>query len=329
MNPASAGRPGVPNGVAPRRPLPTPHRVRRQVANRGRSTVSRAQLSAAHAGFARVSPGLGRLDEGALRDELRRDEDAAVALLADLAVATDAELRRQARRLARRLLPPLGRTGEPRRPGARRMVSAAESTPGGDLDLDRTLERSSGQRPRHPGHLVVRRFAAAPRAVCLLVDRSGSMSGHAVGLAAVAAAAVVQARSDRLRCSVVAFAAEPLVLLGEGSRQSADGVVDDLLALRGHGTTDLARALHVAADQLGAVPPGGRTALLMSDAHFTAGEDPFAVAARLDCLHVLGTSEEADSILAATRLARRGGGRYLPAARLSQLADSLRIALAS
>jgi magnesium chelatase subunit D len=301
--------------------------VRRQVDNRGRTTVSRAQLGAAHAGFAAVSPGLGQLDQGALRDELARDEDGAVALLADLAVATDPELRREARRLARRLLPPLGRAGEPRRPGVRRMVSAAQLT-GGDLDLDRTLERSSGRRPRDPAHLVVRRFAAAPRAVCLLVDRSGSMSGHAVALAAVAAAAVVDARSDRLRCSVVAFASEPLVLMGDGLRRPAGGIVDDLLSLRGHGTTDLARALHVAADQLSSVPPGGRTALLMSDAHFTAGEDPSPVAARLDCLHVLGTSEEPDSIAAATRLARLGGGRYLPAARLSQLAESLRVALA-
>jgi Mg-chelatase subunit ChlD len=302
--------------------------VRRQVTNRGRATVSRAQLGSAHAGFEAVSPELGRLDEGALRAELARDEDAGVALLADLASATDPALRREARRLARGLLAPLGRTGSPRRHGARRMVSAVDLA-GGDLDLDRTLERSSGHRPRDPAQLVVRRFAAAPRAVCLLVDRSGSMSGHTVGLAAVAAAAVVDARCDRLQCSVIAFASEPLVLLGAGSRRSAGGVVDDLLSLRGHGVTDLARALHLAADQLGAVPPGGRTALLMSDAHFTAGEDPFPVAARLDCLHVLGTSEEPDSIAAATRLARRGGGRYLPAAKLSQLADSLRIALAT
>jgi magnesium chelatase subunit D len=310
-----------------RRPLPSPRQVRRRVQDRERATVSRDQLAAAHEGFDAVSPTVGRLDEGAMRSELARDGDAAVALLADLAVATDPQLRREARRLARRLMPPLGRAGEPRRPGTRRMVSRAQPD-GGDLDLDRTLERSCGRRPRDPAELVVRRFAAAPRAVCLLVDRSGSMSGHAVALAAVAAAAVVGARSERLRCSVVAFAAEPLVLLGDGSRRAAGGVVDDLLSLRGHGTTDLARALHVAADQLQAVPPGGRTALLMSDAQFTAGADPFAVAGRFDCLHVLGTSEESDSIAAAVRLARRGGGRYLPAARLSQLAESLALALA-
>jgi magnesium chelatase subunit D len=327
VTPPAGGPQSRASDARPRRRLPTPQQVRRQVENRERATVSRDQLAAAHDGFGEVSPALGRLDEGALRDELVRDEDAAVALLADLAVATDPQLRREARRLARGLLPPLGRAGEPRRAGTRRLVSRAELS-AGELDLDRTLERSAGRRPRDPADLVVRRFAAAPRAVCLLVDRSGSMSGHAVALAAVAAAAIVGARSQRLRCSVVAFAAEPLVLLGDGSPRAAGAIVDDLLSLRGHGTTDLARALHAAADQLQAVPPGGRTALLMSDAQFTAGEDPLAAAARLDCLHVLGTSEEPDSITAATRLARRGGGRYLPAARLSQLAESLRFALA-
>jgi magnesium chelatase subunit D len=289
--------------------------------------LSRQQLSSAHAGFAEVSPQAGRLDYRALTGQFKQDGDAAVALLADLAVATDPALRREARRLAERLLPPLGRVGEPRRPGTRRMVARVGATEG-DVDLDRTLERSSGRRPRDPNDLVARQFAAAPRAICLLVDRSGSMSGHAVALAAVAAAALVGASSDRLRCSVVAFAGEPLILLGPGTRRPVAGVIDDLLSLRGHGTTDLARALRVAAQQLETVPPGGRTALLLSDALHTAGEDPRSAAGGLDCLHVLGTSPAPDAVVAGTALARRGGGRFLPATRLAELTQSLREALA-
>lgn len=207
------------------------------------------------------------------------------------------------------------------------MVARAGASEG-DLDIERTLERSLGRRPHDPQDLVARQFAAAPRAICLLVDRSGSMNGHAVGLAAVAAAAVVSAASDRLRCSVVAFAAEPLVLLGTGQERPAGAVVDDLLSLRGHGVTDLARALRVAAQLLEEVPAGGRTALLMSDALHTRGVDPLRAVAGLDCLNVLGTSEEADAVAAGRALARRGQGRYLPAARLAQLTQSLRDALA-
>jgi magnesium chelatase subunit D len=290
--------------------------------------VARERLARAHPGFAEISPEVGMLDEVAFAAQLERDGDAAVALLADLAVATDPALRQAARRLAERLLAPLGRAGQPRRRGTRRMVARVAATEG-DLDLERTLERSLGRRPRDPRELVARQFAAAPRAVCLLVDRSGSMSGHAVGLAAVAAAAVVSAASDRLRCSVVAFAAEPLVLLERGSARPAAAVVDDLLSLRGHGVTDLARALRVAERLLDeGVAPGERTVLLMSDALHTAGGDPLRAVSGLDCVHVLGTSEAPDAVAAGRALARHGNGRYLPASRLAQLTRSLRDALA-
>jgi magnesium chelatase subunit D len=216
---------------------------------------------------------VGILDVAAFGMEMARDRSAAVAMLADLAVATDPALRRDARRLAGRLLPPLARVGPPRRRGTRRMV-ARPGAVDGDLDIEKTFERSLG-RPVHDSRdLVVRQFAAAPRAICLLVDRSGSMSGRAVALAAVAAAAVVSARGDRLRCSVVAFASEPLILLAHPTARPSTAVVDDLLSLRGHGRTDVARALRVAAELLEQVPHGGRTALLMSDALHTAGADP-------------------------------------------------------
>jgi magnesium chelatase subunit D len=145
--------------------------------------MSRSRLGAAHDDFADVSPEVGRIEEAALEAALRRDPDTAVAMLADMATATDPALRAQARGLARRLLPRLGATGPARRQGTQRLT-AHVGTLEGDLDLERSLERSHARRPRHAHELVTRRFAAAPRAVCLLVDRSGSMSGHSVAGAA-------------------------------------------------------------------------------------------------------------------------------------------------
>ena len=69
------------------------------------------------------------------------------------------------------------------------------------------------------------------------------MSGHAVAIAAVAAAAIVQAASDRLRCGVIAFAGETMVLRDPRDEVPSERVVEDLLSLRGHGRTDLAGAL--------------------------------------------------------------------------------------
>lgn len=266
------------------------------------------------------------LDRSELAARLHSDPEPTVALLADLAVATDPALRAEARRLARRLLPPLGRVGTPDRRGTRRIVARRGATPG-DLDLDRTLDQSEGRRPDRPDAIVTRAWGAAPRAVCLLVDRSGSMSGRAVALAAVAAAAVVDAASDRLRTGVIAFAAEPLVLRDLGAETPSERVIDDLLSLRGHGVTDLARALRTASAQLQHVPPGGRTAILMSDCMRTRGADPFGPAGAFDVLHVLGTSADPDSVAAGVALARRGNGRFLPATRLAELADNLQAVL--
>jgi MoxR-like ATPase len=317
--------PSAPRDRRPPGPISAPE-TRSRVAAAARQTLSRAQLAATHQGFASVSPQVGRVDDGALTSALRRDADAAVALLADMAVATDPELRAQARRLAGRLLPPLGRVGKPRRRGTRRLVARTGATDG-DVDIERTLEHNGGVPPRRADRLVARQFAAAPRAVCLLVDRSGSMSGHAVALAAVAAAAVVQAASDRLHCGVIAFAGDTMVLRDPRDEVPSERVVDDLLSLRGHGTTDLARALRTAAAQLEHVAPGGRTALLMSDCLHTKGADPLGPAGTLDGLHVLGTSADPESIEAGKALARRGHGSWLPATTLDELARNLQAVL--
>lgn len=248
-----------------------------------------------------------------------------------MAVATDPALRAQARELARRLLPRLGASGRPRQRGTHRLVVHA-GTLEGELDLERTLDRTGARRPRHGSELVTRRFAAAPRAVCLLVDRSGSMGGHAVALAAVAASAVLAAAGsdvaagpggERLRCGVIAFASGTLVLRSLHDPAPAGRVVDDLLSLRGHGRTDLAAALRAAGRVLEGVPPGGRIAVLLSDCLHTRGLDPRASADALDCLHVLGTSDAADSREAGVALARRGRGSYLPATTAAELTMSL------
>ena len=306
-------------------PISAPE-TRARVEAAARQTLSREQLAATHQAFASVSPQVGRVDDEALTDQMRRDADAAVALLADMAVATDPALRADARRLAGRLLPPLGRVGKPQRRGTRRLVARTGATDG-DIDIERTLEHNGGIPPRRADRLVARQFAAAPRAVCLLVDRSGSMSGHAVALAAVAAAAVVGASSDRLHCGVIAFATETMVLRDPLDEVPSERVIDHLLSLRGHGTTDLARALRAAAAQLEHVPPGGRSALLMSDCLHTKGTDPLGPAGTLDELHVLGTSTDPESVQAGRSLARRGHGRWLPATTLDELARNLQSVL--
>ena len=111
-------------------------------------------------------------------------------------MATDRALRAAARRLAAQVFIRLGRAGGGRTRGTRRLGPNHRGE--GDLDLERTLDRWPGRGPLAREDLVTRSWVAHRRAVCLVVDASGSMSGPGVAMAAVAAAAVVLAADDQL-----------------------------------------------------------------------------------------------------------------------------------
>lgn len=290
-----------------------------------RRTVSRVRLARAHPAFGRVSPGAGRLDPEAFAALEREDPEAALDLVADLARATDPALRRQAERLAARVALRLARGGEPVRHGIGRL--AARTGLDGDLDLDRSLARADGAA-LGADDLVVRGWKAPSRAVCLLVDRSGSMRGAQVMLAAVAAAGVVLGLREREDSAVIAFNHEAVVLRGPGSPRSADALVRDLLALRGAGATDLDLALRLARRQLAASRARERVTVLLSDGDATVGGDPLAAAAALDRLHVLGTGTTPEGARAGRALAARGHGDYVAVRKVSDLAPALRSLLA-
>ncbi|HEV2243254.1 MAG TPA: VWA domain-containing protein, partial [Streptosporangiaceae bacterium] len=192
----------------------------------------------------------------------------------------------------------------------------------GDLDLEATLDQWPGRGAPAREDLVTRSWTARRRAVCLVVDSSGSMSGLGVAMAAVAAAAVVLA-ADRLAPGVIAFSGDVRVLQGQGARRLPEDVVGDLIGLRGHGVTDLAGALRAAAAQLALADGGQRVAVLLSDCLRTAGADPAGALAGIDRLHVLCPVPAPESELAAAALARAGGGISQPVGRLADVAAAL------
>jgi magnesium chelatase subunit D len=293
--------------------------VRRDRAgNMARRTIGRAELAARHESFGALSPEVGQLDEDLLAELLAADPDTAVTLLADLARATDRELRAAAQRLAARVFFRLGAAGQPSR-GARRLAAGQAE---GDLDLDKTLDRWSGPWPPEPGDLVTRSWQARRRTLCLLIDHSGSMSGLAVAIAVVAAASVVLAADGRLAPAIVAFSGGVTVLQAQGTRRDPADLVGDLVALRGHGMTDLAAALRAAAAQLAAAATE-RVAVLLSDCLPTAGGDPALALTGIGRLHVLCPRPTEEAERAAADLARRGGGVSQPVRRLTDVAPAL------
>ncbi|WP_064745310.1 AAA family ATPase [Pseudonocardia acaciae] len=318
--------PPPPNGAGP----PQRSRPRR---NQSARTHGRAELAARHEAFATVSPKVGELDEDAFAEAMRSDPDAAAALLAELARATDRELRAAARRLAGRVFIELGRTGPARARGTRRIGPRRGGD--GDLDLERTLDGWSGRWPPAGDELVTLGWTAHRRAVCLLVDSSGSMSGLAVALAAVAAAGVVLAsgndRGRRLDTSVLAFGEEVTVLAPHGVHRPPEDLVAELVSLRGHGLTDIAAALREAARQLASAPADERVAILLSDGQHTTGADPATALAGIDRLHVLCplAPDAQEATRAASALAERGGGRYRVVRRLTDIAPAVGAVLSS
>jgi magnesium chelatase subunit D len=267
---------------------------------------------------------------------LAADPDAAAALLADLSQAMDAKLRAVARQLAARIFIQLGATGRQSAHGPRRIRTSARAD--GDVDLDRTIDRASGTWPPPGDDIVTRSWHAHRRSVCLLVDSSGSMSGLALAMAAVASASVLLAADSRLDTGVLAFSSDVTVLQPPGSRTAPEVLVGQLLGLRGHGMTDLAGALRAAAMQLAAGRAGSnageRCVVLLSDCLSTAGGDPAASLDGIDRVHVLcplpaGTEPQPGSIDAAARIARLGGGISQPIRTLADIPAALTALLAA
>lgn len=265
------------------------------IASEQRRTMSRRELQQRHPAFAQLSPETGQLDLDATDAMFGADPDEALAVLADASGATDQGLRRLARAAAARLaLDLVGTTG--RSGGARARLRTRRLTDGGgDIDIEASLDvlvdaRASG-RPVDPEQLQGPGWERPGLALCLLVDRSGSMGGERLATAAVAASAV--ALRSAADFSVVAFAEDAVVVKAQHDRRPVSEVVDVLLALRGHGPTDLALGLRAARLQLARSAAVRRVVIVLSDCRSTAGADPVAEAELASELAVMAPDDDA------------------------------------
>ncbi|MGE3590789.1 MAG: VWA domain-containing protein [Ilumatobacteraceae bacterium] len=291
------------------------------MAQNQKRTTSRRELSR-QPNFEQVSPEVGELDEAALDQAMQDDPDQAMALLADLTSATDPKLRELARRLAGRLFLDVSRRGPSRPRGIGKMVEQPYRPDAGDLDIDASLdpivEAGAGRAAVDPERLRVRGWARPGTALCLLVDRSGSMGGKPLATSAVAAAAVAW-RSPQ-DYSVIAFGKDVVVAKSQDAAKPGEQVVNDVLALRGFGTTDLTAALRAAGEQLSRSRAGRKVCVLLSDCRSTVDGDPVAAAAALDELVIVAPEGDSDEALA---FARQVGAEVAMAAGPSSVADAL------
>lgn len=275
-----------------------------------------------------MSPEVGELDEAIVEEGLVDDPDEMMALLADMTSATDPVLRELAKRLAGRLFVDVARRGPVRPRGIGTIATTPYRPDAGDLDIDASIDALAEARA-HGGvvdtdALRVRSWVKPGTALALLVDRSGSMGGRPLATSAVAAAAVAwRAPQDY---SVMAFGSDVVVTKSQDVPKASEHVVTDVLALRGHGTTDLAGALQTAARQLSRSRAGRRITVLLSDCRATVRGDAEGAARALEELVIIAPEGDCDEARAfaesvGARLATVEGPSGIPAALTRLLGD--------
>ena len=273
-----------------------------------------------------MSPEVGELDESALERAMDEDPDETLSMLADLTGATDPALRELSRRLAGRLLLDLARRGPSSPRGTGRLATRRLRDDLGDVDLDASLDAIVTARVAgaavDPDDLRVRAWSTPATALCLLVDRSGSMGGGPLATSAVAAAAVAWRAPDDH--SVLAFGRDVVAATSQDRVTPPEAVVDAVLALRGFGTTDVAGALGAAREQLARSAASRKIAILLSDCRATVEGDVVAAARALDELVIVAPAGDAYT---AEELARAAGARLATVAGPSDAADALSRAL--
>ena len=291
------------------------------MADASRKTTSRRDLSR-NPRFEQVSPEVGELDEAAVEEGMAENPDDTMALLADLTSATDPKLRALAQRLAGRLMLDVSRRGPVKPRGVGKLVEKPYRPDGGDLDLDASIDGIVEARAAtcaiDPHRLRIRGWTRPGTALCLMVDRSGSMGGKPLATSAVAAAAVAWRAPDDY--SVLAFSKDVVAAKSQDIDKPADRVVNDVLSLRGFGTTDVAGVLRAAQAQLSRSSSARRIAVLLSDCRATVDGDVAAAAAGLDELVIIAPEGDSDE---AQALAHRIGARMTTVSGPAQVAEAL------
>lgn len=260
-----------------------------------------------------IAPSVGRDARSGAADRQRTnpatsDEHGTVSVIDAVATAVDAEVRREAHRLVRRLQIEAPWDTQLRRGGADPTRVPWDGR-GGDVDVDRMLESIVPGRRLRDEEIVVRRPMTRSRSVVLLIDVSGSMKGERIKTTAAALGSLLGGLANDT-VGITAFWSDAAVVVPMGQQVSPEDALDMVLDIEARGLTNVGFGLTTAQDELDGWPPDAARVVVLSDCVHNAGPDPRPLAVggpRVDVL--LDTSEEHDEVIARD-LARATSGRY-------------------
>ncbi|WP_300007080.1 AAA family ATPase [Pseudonocardia sp.] len=192
-----------------------------------------------------------------------------------------------------------------------------------DLDLDRSLEELAANP--YPGHedIWVQERSAGRRGVALMLDVSGSMRGAPLIRAALAAASAAAATAGRDDLATVLFWSRVAVVTSVENPQPVTRVVEDVLAVRPEGLTDISLGLVTGLRLLEPSRARDKIGILVTDGVSNHGGDPATVARRFPRLHVLATATAQARLQACGRLAAAGHGECVPVPGIDDIPDAL------
>jgi len=205
--------------------------------------------------------------------------------------------------------------------GRRKLARGGRLEDAVDIDVDGTVERvldACCAKHVEPAFFSMRKKG---RAYALVVDRSSSMAGFKLVLGSLASAMLAYAGSGIDDYCVLAFNTEVDVVKRIGERRDVEDVVDAVLSLDAKGYTDIHKALLAARSELLSAGYEPR-AVLVTDAEWTAGENPLLAAPLFRELNVVCVPTKWLGF--AKMLAEAGGGHLIFARSLEEAFEKLR-----
>lgn len=202
----------------------------------------------------------------------------------------------------------------------------------GEIALVETLERIGGASKIRPEDVVLELRAEKPLDLVMLIDTSISMEGRNLALCAVGAAVL----SFRLRAeafSLIAFGSTAKVLKPIGLKLTAEQTIERILDAPILGYTNIWAGLARGAQELRKGRSPLKVGVLLTDGHYTEGDDPEAIARRYRRLEVMITVDAYVNFASSERhrrdfdccerMARAGRGHVTEVRRYGHLPERL------